>query len=819
MIRWRAGHPHVGWDRLIDRNARRLLALAAVFVLLQGLVLTLSPVVRERSWAATLRLSHWLGVLVWLTVFVVLQLLVERHFPNRDPFALALCALLSGWGVLTIWRLDASFGLRQAAWLCVSAGATTWLVGRWGDLSVLRRYKYVLLAGGLILTALTIFLGTSPTGAGPRLWLGCCGVYLQPSEPLKLLLVVYLAAYLSDQVQLRIRTFPLLLPTILVAGVALLLLLVQRDLGSASIFILLYTIILYLATERRRVLIATVVALGLAAVTGYFFVDIIQARLESWLNPWIDPSGRSYQIIQSLLSVANGGILGRGMGLGSPGLVPVSHSDFIYSAIAEESGLAGGLALLAVYALLLTRGLVISLRATDRFHRLLAAGLTAYLGVQSLLIIGGDLRMLPLTGVTLPFVSYGGSSLLTSAVAAAMLVSISGHTGHNSPPFGSAQPYAVIAALLAAGIVTAAIFQSWWAVARGPDLLSRTDNGRRALSDRYVLRGSLLDRNNARISTTLGVSGSLGRVYEYPALGPIIGYTHPTYGQAGLEASLDTYLRGTQGYPVSLLVWNQLTYGTPPPGLDVRLTIDLGLQERADAGLASLTGAALLMHAGSGEILAMASHPTYDANDLDAIGAGLIRHDGTPLLNRAAQGAYALADAALPLIAAARIDSSATTTVEVYRSLGFYAAPLVRMPVAVPVDGAGATHARISPLQMAVAAATLSNGGVRPSPRIALAVDTPRQGWVVLPALGESRSVFSQRAAEEIALHYGAADGATWQWRITASSAGQILTWFVAGTPPDWQGTPLVAVVLLESGDVAAATRIGLDLLQAAASP
>lgn len=804
---------------MIDRNGRRLLALTAAFVCLQGVVLTLSPAVRERSWATSLRWSHWLGIFLWLAVFVMLQRLLERKLPNRDPFALPLCALLSGWGLLTIWRLDSSFGLRQVAWLSVSAAAVAVLVGRWGDLGVLRRYKYVLLAGGLVLTALTIFLGTSPTGMGPRLWLGCCGVYLQPSEPLKLLLVVYLAAYLSDHVQLRTRIFPLLLPTIFIAGLALLLLVVQRDLGSASILILLYTIILYIATEKKRVLMAAVVTLGLAAVTGFFFVDVVQARLESWLDPWNDPSGRSYQIIQSLLSVANGGILGRGLGVGSPGLVPVSHSDFVYSAIAEEAGLAGSLGLLAAFAMLFTRGLVVSMRSTDRFHRLLAAGLTAYIGIQSLLIIGGDLRMLPLTGVTLPFVSYGGSSLLTSSVAVALLVTISNQSPRKAAPSTSTLSYSLIATLLAVGIVFAALIQSWWAIVRGPDLLARTDNARRAIADRYVMRGSVLDRNNGPINVTVGTSGSFQRVYEYPGLSPVIGYTHPTFGQAGLEASLDPYLRGIQGNPVSLLVWDQLLYGTPPQGLDVRLTIDLGLQEHADAWLGDRAGAVVLLNARSGEILVMASHPTYDANKLDAIGADLSQHKGTPLLNRATQGTYSLGNAALPLITAAKIGSSKVNLDELYQTLGLYSQPEIRMPVAEPYRDTSNGELHASPLQLAVAAAALSNDGIRPSPRIALAVNTPRQGWVVLPALGESQSVFSQQAAEEAALHYSVARGAFWQWRTTAATSRQTLTWYLAGTLPGWKGTPLAVVVLLESGDVAVATRIGSNLLGAAAYP
>ncbi|HEY5984219.1 MAG TPA: FtsW/RodA/SpoVE family cell cycle protein [Anaerolineales bacterium] len=804
---------------MADRFGRRLLGLAAAFVFIQALILTLSPAVRERSWAAGLRWSHWLGVIAWLAVFVILLRLQELRLPHRDPFILPLCALLSGWGILTIWRLDPSYGGRQLAWLALSAFAVVLLMPHWVDLAVLRKYKYLLLATGLVLTALTIFLGTSPTGNGPRLWLGCCGIYLQPSEPLKLLLVVYLAAYLADNVQVGGRAFPMLLPTILVAGLAILLLLVQRDLGSASILILLYTIILYVATGRRRVLIVTFLGVGVAALVGFLFVDVVRTRLETWLNPWTDPSGLSYQIVQSLMAVANGGVFGRGLGLGSPGLVPVPHSDFIYTAIAEENGLLGGIALLVLYGLLFSRGFVVALRASNRFHRFLAIGLTAYLGVQSLLIIGGDLRLLPLTGVTLPFVSYGGSSLLTSAVAAAMLMTISSSPEGKRLPMESQLPSTVIAALLAAGIFAAALMHSWWTIVRGPALLTRTDNARRSIADRYVVRGSLLDRNGEPISMTVGSSGSLRRNYVYPALGPIVGYTHPTFGQAGLEASLDDYLRGLQGNPASLVIWDQLVYGTPPPGLDIRLTIDLAMQDRADALLGAYRGAIVMLNANSGEVLVMASHPTYDANQLDVAGKELLHHEGTPLLNRATQGTYRLGNAAQPLAEAAGVNADPAGLREFYERLGLYSQPGMRMPVAVPVAIENPGQLHVSPLQLAVAAASLSNHGIRPSPRLALAVNTPRESWVVLPALDETVRVLPRDTADATAIHFGLQNRPQWQWRVTSTTSGQTLTWYVAGTLPDWQGSPLTVVVLLESADVAAATTMGTELLAYALNP
>ncbi len=802
-----------------NRLERRLLVLAGTFLALYSVSLTLSPAVREDTWSTTYRLSHWIGLLVWSAVFLLGEQFLARHLPDRDPFLLPLAGLLSGWGLLTVWRLDSSLGLRQAAWLGVSAAAAAVLVVRGRDLEFLRRYKYVLLAAGLLLTGLTLLLGTSPTEVGPRLWLGCCGLYFQPSEPLKLLLVAYLAAYLADRLPLQTRFFPLLMPTVFVTGLALVLLIVQRDLGTASIFIVLYTSILYLATGRRRVLAVTAIALALAAVAGFSFVDIVHARLEAWINPWNDPSGRSYQIVQSLLSIANGGIFGRGPGLGSPSLVPVAHSDFIYSAVAEETGLLGSIGLLLADAMLLSRGFMTAIRAKHQFHRLLAAGLSAYLGIQALLIIGGDLRLLPLTGVTLPFVSYGGSSLLTSFMAITVLLVVSAAPEHQPLPLKPRHPLAVIAAILGIGIFGAALGQTWWAVVRAQDLLARTDNPRRSIADRYVPRGSLLDRNGQPISVTVGSVGSLHRYYAYSAIAPITGYTHPAFGQAGLEASLDDYLRGLKGNPSSAVWWHELLYGTPPPGLDVRLSIDLGLQRTADQAIGTSQGAAVMLDAHSGEILLMASHPTYDPNQLDAIGSALAKDPSSPLLDRASLGAYPPGDAVAPFEAARGVGAAAGDSTKLFQRLGFYSRPLIRMPVANPSPGIQTSNVRVSPLQMALAAAALSNAGVRPAPRIALAVDTPQQGWVVLPTLGTDFSAFSAQSASETAFALAKPERAYWEWSASSRDEHGAVTWYLAGTLPSWRGTPLSLALLIESDDMPAAVRTGEAIFDAAVNP
>jgi len=792
--------------------------MAAVFLFLYSAILTLAPAARARSWAVDYRWPHWLGFAAWVIIFSLASLFSRRRLPDADPYILPLAALLTGWGILTIYRLVPGFGLRQTLWLLVCGLVLLLGLRLSPDLRFLRRYKYVWLTGGLFLTTLTLIFGTNPNGGGLRLWLGCCGVYFQPSEPLKLLLIVYLAAYLAERLPLSLRPLHLFAPTAVVMGMALLLLVVQRDLGTASIFIFLYTIVLFVASGKKRILLISLVGLAVAGIAGYFLFDVVRLRVDAWLNPWLDPSGRSFQIVQSLMAVANGGASGRGPGLGSPGLVPVAISDFVFTAIAEETGLVGTLGLLALIGFFAARGVRTAMRAPDNFRRILAAGLTAYVGAQSILIIGGNIRLLPLTGVTLPFVSYGGSSLLTSYLSLLLLLLISSQPEDEPAPLPRPQPYLLLAGLLGLGLFALAVTNAWWAVWRGPALLERTDNVRRSIADRYVKRGSLLDRNGIPINLTEGESGSYTRNYLYPDLGSITGYTNPVYGQAGLEAALDPYLRGLQGNPASSIWWDHLVYGQPPPGLDVRLSLDLDLQRGADNLLGEHTGAVVLLNAESGEILAMASHPTFDPNRLDEQITELLQDPQSPLLDRAAQNLYPPGEALQSFFqgieAAVRPSMSDT---QLYTALGFYTSPELRLPVAAAVTSDSSM--RVSPLQMALAAAALSNDGLRPAPRLTMAVKTPSQGWVVLPPLSGPVQALPSSEAASTAQALMVSNQPFWQWSGSAREGNKTISWSLGGTLPDWQSTPLAIVVLLEDSNGQWAAYVGQTLLKAATQP
>jgi hypothetical protein len=477
------------------------------------------------------------------------------------------------------------------------------------------------------------------------------------------------------------------------------------------------------------------------------------------------------------------------------------------------------LGLLALIGIFAARGMVTAMRAHDQFRRILAAGLTAYLAAQTILIIGGNLRLLPLTGVTLPFVSYGGSSLLTSIFSLLLLLIISCRE-EEPTPLPDPRPYMLLAGLLGVGLLAAALADGWWAAWRAPDLLTRTDNARRSISDLYVRRGSLLDRHETQINTTTGSTGNLTRIYAYPNLSPITGYINPSFGQSGLESSLDPYLRGLQGNPASLIWMDHLFYGQPPPGLDVRLSLDLDLQSRADSLLGLHAGAVVLLNAQTGEILAMASHPSFDPSTLDANAPLLMQDPSTPLLDRAAQGMYPSGVAPGAFLQAAGLvpgEASETDVTGLYAALGFYTTPELRLPVSAAVSSSD--ELRVSPLQMALAAATLSNDGIRPAPRLAVAVHTPAQGWVVLPALSDPVQALPVQGARQVAESLVVSGQPFWESASPASQSDHSYTWYLGGTLPDWQATPLAVVVLLETDNSMLAQHIGEALLALAIKP
>lgn len=418
-------------DREVQRPLEQLLLLiASAFIGVNALSLSLVGIGGALPWLHSL---GW-GVAAWGGWWFL-----RRRLPVHDPYLFPLVMFLAGWGILLIDRLAPFFAARQTVWLLVGVVALCGTASFPQLLRWLRRFRYLLLLFGVGLLVSTILLGRNPSGVAgaPGLWLGIGTLFFQPSELLKIILVAFLASYLSDQVSaLRVTQgrwwqqgwlSPRILgPILLMWSLCVLVLVWQRDLGTASLFFLIFLTLLYVASGQWWILASGAGLALVAGVVGYYAFSVVRLRVDIWVNPWVEADGRAYQIVQSLMAIANGGIFGQGIGQGAPGYIPVVHSDFVFSALAEEWGLIGVIVMLGVFGVVLMRGMRTAIQLQHQpFHALLAVGLTMSLGLQTLLILCGVLKLFPLTGVTLPFLSYGGSSLVLSFVMIGLLLRLS----------------------------------------------------------------------------------------------------------------------------------------------------------------------------------------------------------------------------------------------------------------------------------------------------------------------------------------------------------------------------------------------------------
>lgn len=383
---------------------------------------------------------------VFLASFLVLLAAVRLWAPAGTRVLLPPVSLLTGLGIVMVTRLDKDLGLLQSWWLLAGsaiAGLVLFLLRRRG-VEVLRRFRYLFLVGAIGLLALPLLPAGAPlrgvTINGSRLWvrldLGSSTLSFQPGEAAKLLVVAFLASYLAERrrtlIEMRRSLGPVripeprqLLPILLAAGIAFAVLVYQRDLGASLLLFTVFVTMLFAATDQASYLLAGGILVGGGAVLAHRLFDHVQTRISAWLHPFDDPAGTGFQMVQSLFALGSGGLTGTGLGSGRPDLIPAAATDFVYAAIGEELGLAGSMAVLTGFALLVGSGFRISLRAGNTFRTLLAAGLTMTLAVQTILILSGVVRLFPITGIALPFLSYGGSALLANLVLVAVLIRIS----------------------------------------------------------------------------------------------------------------------------------------------------------------------------------------------------------------------------------------------------------------------------------------------------------------------------------------------------------------------------------------------------------
>ncbi|MDX6506033.1 MAG: hypothetical protein QOG06_677, partial [Gaiellaceae bacterium] len=387
----------------------------------------------------------------FFALYLIAHMITRLTVPNADPYLLPMAGLLTAIGVTEIYRLGNADAFRQGLWIVIGVGL--YALALWGlrrDYRVLEQYKYLFGLGAIALLFLPRFPGIGTTVNGARLWVHVGSFRFQPGEFSTIFLIVFLAGYLREKrevlAQGRLKDFG---PLLLIWGGAMLVLVETNDLGSALLYFGIFLGMLYVATGRV-LYVGLGAGLFLAGAFGvYHFVGHVRDRVTIWLHPWTDhavycaQTGKllprqdcaSYQLVKSLYSVAHGNWFGTGLGKGTfrttggGQLIPYLNTDFIYSALAQELGLIGVSALLLVYMLFVARGFKIAMLADDGFSKLLSVGLTFAFALQTFIIVGGILRIIPLTGITLPFVSYGGSSVVANFVLLAGLLLVSNRAG------------------------------------------------------------------------------------------------------------------------------------------------------------------------------------------------------------------------------------------------------------------------------------------------------------------------------------------------------------------------------------------------------
>ncbi len=387
-----------------------------------------------------------LTFIVFVGAFGAIHLSLRRWAPSANPYLFPLAAILAAIGLTEVYRLDPELGSVQRWSLLIAAGGASGLIFllRGDGVAVLRRYRYLFLTLGVVLLLLPWlpdeWLVHGIEANGSRLWVGLDlpgrTLSFQPGEIAKLLLAVFLASYLADHHlamgttrrnigRLALPPLRQFGPILLAAAAAFAVLVYQRDLGASLLIFALFVGAIYLATGQLAYIVAGAALVVAGGVTSYQLFGHVQRRVGAWLDPFADFSDTGYQVAQGLFAFGSGSLTGSGVGMGRPDLIPAAATDFIFAAVAEEMGFAGAVAVIAGFALLVAAGFGIALHTRDLFRRFLAACLTLVLALQTLLILAGVLRLFPITGITLPFMSYGGTSLVANMLLLAMLARIS----------------------------------------------------------------------------------------------------------------------------------------------------------------------------------------------------------------------------------------------------------------------------------------------------------------------------------------------------------------------------------------------------------
>lgn len=597
--------------------------------------------------------------------FAAAHIGVRIFAPGADPAILPIVFTLSGIGITFVTRLQPDASLGQVIFLFLGVALMVGTLAVVKNLEVIKRYKYVLGIAGIILLVLPMFIGTEIYGS--KLWIKIGGFQFQPGEFAKVLIVLFLAGYLAENRELLSisnRTvlgikFPrlrLLYPLFIVWGVCLLVVAFERDLGSALLFYTIFLIMLYVATGRVSYVIIGLALLAIGAFGMYQIMSHVQVRVAIWLDPFSDAQNLGYQIVQSLFSLADGGLAGVGIGKGMADIIPVVASDMIFAAIGEEMGLLGGSAVLLLFMLFAVRGLTTAARAKSDLAAFSAAGLTAAISFQAFTIVGGVTKLIPLTGVTLPFMSQGGSSLLASFVIVGLLLRAGDEaTGRSTeiantstdlasagyrttvrgshmrrpaldtPESGLLGRVALANRLTRTVFLFTALFAvligniTYIQVIKASEYQDMPSNNHTINKARFIKRGSIITADGLTLAESIQqADGTYARSYPNGNLAAhVVGYYSQQYGTMGIENTQNDTLTGSKDYSSWQNALNSLA-GISEPGNSVQLTIDSRIQRAAEQALAGRVGAIVALDPRNGAVLAWASAPTFDNTNIQA---------------------------------------------------------------------------------------------------------------------------------------------------------------------------------------------------------
>ena len=643
--------------------------------------------------------------------FAVSHLAVRIYAPGADPVILPIVFFLSGTGITFVTRLSPELAISQVLWLFLGVVALVVTLAVVPGIEKLSSYKFTLGAAGVMCLLIPMLIGTERGGS--KLWLSFGAFSFQPGELAKVLIVLFLSFYLAKNRELlsasalhigrfKIPQPRMLAPLLVMWGLSLLIVIFERDLGSALLFFAFFVVMLYVCTGRVSYVIISLVLLILGGILCYHLFSHVQTRVQIWLNPFSDPSNKGLQIVQSLYSLADGGLVGSGIGRGLATLIPVVASDFIFSAIGEEMGLLGSSAVLLAYVVLAIRGLATAARAKSDIAAFAATGLTASLVIQAFIIVGGVTKLLPLTGVTLPFISQGGSSLLASFIIVALLLKAGDegtgrstdinvceqsssillqedensshasvlHGAHVRGGFKIDTPESGILGRVALGnrlvkLVTAfcILFALLIANLTNIQVISAKTfqkmpgNNHTIAKTSNIKRGSIISSDGVTLAESVKQNDGKSYVRKHPEgslAAHTLGYASVRYGTSGVEARLNDTLINNGNYTSLNDVLLSLA-GAAKPGSSAVLTINSQMQKVAEKALEGYTGSVVALNPTTGAILAKASNPTFNPDNLDEV----MSNSSTKgqLLDRSTQTLYAPGSTFKVVTLAAALDS------------------------------------------------------------------------------------------------------------------------------------------------------------------